>query len=84
MSDAGVMEQVWRYAIPHFSATVEEEPMRGPITGETVDAEIATRLEGARARMYDKRAGDNPMAFRMRIAWRDHMIRKIKRSDLPE
>ena len=80
--DADVMEQVWRTAMPCFSSTESKEPMLGPVTTETIDAEIATRLEGVRARMYDKRATDNPMAWRMRIAWRDPMIGTVMRSDM--
>ena len=58
--------------------------MFDPATVGAVDAVIKSRLEDVRARLYDERAANNPMAWKMRIAWRDHMITTVMRSDMPE
>jgi hypothetical protein len=83
VGDVDIMEQVWRCAIPPFSEKEEKELVWGSTTIEAVDAVIEARMEDVRARMYETRADNNPMAFRMRIAWRDHVIGRIEGSELP-
>ena len=83
VGDVDIMEEVWRCAIPPFLEMEEKETVWGSTTEEAVDAVIAKRLEDASARMYEVRADNNPMAFRMRIAWRDHEIGRIVGTELP-
>jgi hypothetical protein len=78
------MEEVWRCSMPPFMETGEKEPvwLGGSTTEKAVDAMIMKRLEDASARMYKTRTENNPMAFRMRIAWRDHEHGRIARTDV--
>ena len=65
--------------MPYHSSPGSGEPTFDPATEGAVDAAITSQLEGMRAQLSDERAANNPIAWRGRIAWREHMITTVMR-----